>query len=365
MNSKLKIWLGVISILLLFSCDYKKTHVINTVHKDGSVTRKITVETNTSKYLDFEEVNVPIDSSWKIETTMHIKEAVKAEEEDDTIWYLTAEKHFRNVDEINDDYQHDTGANRDLKRGVEFTKRFRWFTTVYRYAETVEQILTINCPLSDYLNTDEIEYVYLPNKVQGELKNGPDSLYYKKFAVDIENKVEKWFWTSEIRQWVDVFYDLFGDDPDLTISKEEMLSKEAQFADFLMNNDNDEDENENQQDSIFIALYGNEFYSSFKNEIDSSISVVDEIDKAAWSYSEYDLEIRMPGEISATNGYAITDDENGGGKGILWTVKGECFLTRDFEMWAESRVNNYLLWFFTAVFVLFVVAGFVRFQRKK
>lgn len=360
---KQKILFCIISIMLVFSCDYKKTHLTNTVHKDGSITRKVTIETNTDKFLDFKEVNIPIDSTWQIEIEMDIQEAVKADEEDDTIWYLSAEKHFQNVNEINDDYQNDTGANKDLKRSTDFSKRFRWFTTVFRYTETVEQILNIDCPLSDYLNEDEIDYVYLPEKVQTTLKNGPDSLKYKEFSGVIENKVEKWFWTTEIRQWVEVFYELFGEDPELTLSKDEMLSKEEQFTDILMNDDNNEDENENQQDSIWIALYGNEFYSSFKDEIDSSIVVLEEMDEAIWTFSEYDLEIRMPGKIIATNGYAITDNEDGGG--ILWTVKGECFFTQTYEMWAESKVNNYFLWSLTVAFVLFVVAGLLRFHWKK
>ena len=49
MSRIVKISLIVLSMIMLFSCDYRKTHVINTVHADGSITRKVTVKTNTRK----------------------------------------------------------------------------------------------------------------------------------------------------------------------------------------------------------------------------------------------------------------------------------------------------------------------------
>jgi hypothetical protein len=177
--------------------------------------------------------------------------------------------------------------------------------------------------------------------------------------------METWFWTSEIRQWIEVFYELYGNEPNLTVSKEEMHSKEPDFVDYLMGDTVEFSEEEIQNDSLFLYVLGSEFCSRFSQHLDYSVALVDSIDEAIWTYSMYDLEIQMPGKIVNTNGYAIKGSENGSSKGILWTVKGECFLTEEFSMWAESRVNNYLLWILTATFVLFVGAGLVRFQRKK
>ena len=364
MNRKLKILFYVLGILLLLSCDYKKTQVINTVHRDGSVTRKFMLETNTTAYLDRKSMDIPIDSTWNTEITMDIRDQKEGEGKD-TIWHLAAEKHFNSVEEINKAYEHDNGANRFLKRKAGLSKRFRWFTTVFRYSETVERVLEINNPLSDYLSEEELNFIYLPEKVQNALKNGPDSLKYKAFDKALEPKAETWLWVSEIRQWAEVFYALFGDDPDLTLSKDELLSKEKQFADFLMNNDEPDENSETFADSVFIALYGHDFYSRFKNEIDSAVSVVDQIDQSFWSASDYDLEIRLPGKIIASNGYAETDAHYNGEKGILWTVSGVYFLTEDYEMWAESRVNNYVLWAVALVFIFFVTTGFIRFKRRK
>ena len=48
MKRKIKISLLFIFMTMLFSCDYE-THVINTVHEDGSVTRTVIVKNSEKK----------------------------------------------------------------------------------------------------------------------------------------------------------------------------------------------------------------------------------------------------------------------------------------------------------------------------
>jgi len=71
------------------------------------------------------------------------------------------------------------------------------------------------------------------------------------------------------------------------------------------------------------------------------------------------MEIRMPGKIIASNGYADTNPDSLQTGGILWTVKDDYFLTEQYEMWVESQVPNYWAWIVTGVFVLFVITGMV------
>lgn len=354
--------MGLLALLMVLSCDYKKTHVINTIHTDGSITRKVKVETNNRDYLEFNKIAVPMDSTWQIDIQMETKISEEDKEVTDTIWYLTAEKHFASVDEINQAYQNDAGANKGLKRSATFNKRFRWFSTVYRYREKVDKVLTIDCPLSDFLTEEELTFTKLPDPVQDSLKAGPDSLMYK----DIKDKTETWMMVSEIRQMIEVFYDHFGTDPRLTRSKEDMLSRDMHIVN-TMQNDTVDNENgtENHQDSLMRVAFGETFYTEFKTEIDSSLNMVEVMDKPFWNATSYNLEIQMPGKIIESNGYAETDNKVDGEKGILWTVSGMHYLTEDYEMWAESRVNNYGLWMLTAAFILFVFIGLLRFKMKK
>jgi hypothetical protein len=374
---------------MLFSCDYK-THVINTVHKDGSITRKVTMKNSEEKF-EPSKYRVPVDSTWQTKIDIDVNE------KGDTSWILTAEKHFGNVDEINEEYINDQGSNQHLERKAYFSKSFKWFTTVFRYSETIDKFMTVTCPASDFLSDEELKFFYLPGNVKAELKNGSDSLKYEALSDTIDTKSEIWMWTSFVRQWMEIFYDLFGDHPDLSIDKEEMLSKESgfiqQFIDYeksekekdeetlrIIEEAEDEevvtvleeeieqevkDEEPDDIELIITSMLGKEFYSTFRTEIDSAMSVLETMIKPFFSSNNYDMEIRMPGRIIASNGYADTDPDSENDGGILWTVEGEYFLTQQYEMWAESQVSNYWAWIISALFILFVITGFVIRSKKE
>lgn len=381
----------VVSMIMLFSCDYE-THVINTVHEDGSITRKVIMKNSEEKF-EPEKYRVPVDSTWQTKIDIDVNE------KGDTSWILTAEKHFASVKEINEEYINDKGSNQDLKRKAYFSKSFKWFTTVFRYSETIDKFMTVTCPASDFLSDEELKFFYLPGNVKAELKNGSDSLKYEALSDTIDTKSEIWMWTSFVRQWMEIFYDLFGDHPDLSIDKEEMLSKESgfiqQFIDYeksekeedeetlhLINEEDNNDkamqlleehieEEAKEEDAgddielVVTSVLGKKFYSTFKSEIDSAMSVLETMIEPFFSLDNYDMEIRMPGRIIASNGYANTDPDSENNGGILWTVKGEYFLTQQYEMWAESRVNNYWAWIISALFILFVITGFVIRSKKE
>jgi hypothetical protein len=336
-------------LVLLCSCKYK-THVINTVHKDGSVSRKV-VMWNKSDYFEPQYFAVPIDSTWKMEITSQVNEGK------DTVWILTAEKNFRSVEELNRAYEYDLGGNRGLKREAYFSKRFMWFTTVYRFSEKIDRAFPVSCPMSDFLTAGEIDYYRLPGNVRNDLESGPDSTLYKTRRDSINAKLDHWEWTCEFRQWTEIFYSLYGNHPDLHISKEEMKENIPRMIEYILEKED--------ADSLFKDVLGEEFAHTFKNEIDHSVSILEEMDNNYTSGRDYDLEIRMPGRIIASNGSAVTDPGAGNAGGILWTVRGRYCLTQDFEMWTESRVNNYYIWLITGLFILFVAGGFIIYHRKR
>jgi hypothetical protein len=378
MKKKVKIFFMMLSMIMLFSCDYE-THVINTVHEDGSVTRKVTMK-NSEDEFEPSKYRVPVDSTWQIEIASDV------DTEGDTSWILTAEKHFANVEAINEEYETDKGSNKALQRAADFSRKFKWFTTVFRYTESIEKSLTITCPVSDFLSDEELKFFYLPDNVSSDLKNGSDSLKYEALSDTIDTKSEVWMWTSLVRQWIEVFYDRFEGHPDLAIGKDEMASKESVFVNELIEFERSqkeedeealngiEEEEEIELDAtegdaddielIVTSVLGKDFYLTFQTEIDSSMSVLESMTDPFFSAEKYEMEIRMPGRIIASSGYADTDPENGGSGGILWTVKEDYFLTEQYVMWAESRINNYWTWIVTALFILFVITGFVVRTKK-
>jgi len=364
-------------MIMLFSCNYE-TYVINTVHKDGSVTRKVIMKNSEEKF-EPGKYRVPVDSTWQTKIDTEVNEA------GDTSWILTAEKYFASVEDINDEYINDQGSNQYLVRKAHFSKSFKWFTTRFRYNETIDKFMTIACPVSDYLSDEEIKFFYLPGNVRTELQNGNDSLKYEALSDTIDMKSEIWMWTSFVRQWIEIFYDLFGDDPDLSIDKKEMLSKESDFVKQLIDYDKSEKEKDEEEavsvleketeevkdeepddiELLITSMLGKKFYSTFRTEIDSAMSVLETMTEPFISIDNYDIEIRMPGNIIASNGYVNTDQDSENSSGILWTVKGEYFLTQQYEMWAESQISNYWAWIISALFILFVITGFVIRSKKE
>lgn len=348
MKRKYKVQLMIISLIFLFSCGGYETRVINTIHQDGSITRIVTMKNDTCEFLP-EKYRVPVDSTWNIEITMEI-------EDEDTSWCLTAEKLFQSVEELNAAYENDTGINEELPRSASFSKQFRWFNTHYSFSEKIDQTLHIDCKLSEFYKDEELSFFYLPNKIQEELKNGPDSLKYMELSDSLETIYEYWLFTGLAREWVEIFYDLFGTHHELNISKEEMRTKVPLFTEQLILDELDEQE-------TFRNILGEDFYKIFETEIDSSFEVLDEILTDYWDMSEYDVEIRMPGKILASSGYASTG-ESEQEKGIIWTVTGDYFMGQPYEMWAESQTTNYWAWVVTAMFIIFVAAGLLYQHRK-
>lgn len=332
-------------MIFLFACGGYETRVINTIHKDGSITRKVIMK-NDGPEFNPENFRVPVDSTWQITRTFEI------DDNQDTTWLYTAEKHFADTEAINDEYNHDTGANGALSRHARFTKTFKWFYTSFRFSEVIDQVLTVDCPPSDFLSEEELSYMYLPGEIQDEMKSGPDSLYYKTMADTLETKFDRWLLTGLVREWIGSFFHLFGDHPDLNISREEMQDKESLLVEQFLDEELDEEE-------AIKNVLGVAFYSRFETEIDSAMSAMDEQLSPFWNAKEYTMEIHMPGEITGSSGYVRSVDESQDEKGIVWAVQGDFFLGQTYEMWVESKMVNYWAWIITSIFILFVISGFI------
>jgi len=84
---KFKIFTVSLFFLMLSSCGGPDLIVINQVHTDGSVSRKIIMTYHADEF-DLSDCQVPVDSTWTIEKDLTVSE------KGDSIWTLTAEKHF-------------------------------------------------------------------------------------------------------------------------------------------------------------------------------------------------------------------------------------------------------------------------------
>lgn len=349
---KTKALKAVLLILLLigFSCDEPKTTLTDIVHPDGSVTRKIEMR-NDKNMFKLSDLQVPFDSSWTIKDTIVIGN------KKDTTWIKTAEKLFKSAEEINKSYSTDKGANKNFSRIAAFSKRFRWFNTVYRFSERIDKIMSHGYLLKDFLNQEELNYFYSPESVNSERQKSADSLKYKTLADTINKKTDLWLVKSLASEWIFEFSRLIEGKAGKDLTGESLKAREDELIKII-----------NKYDSKFDSLWaagvilkemiGEKNAITYRSEADSSIAFINRI--LSNSFKDYSVRIIMPGKIIGTNGF-IDKTET-----LLWPVKSDYFTTEQYEMWAESKVINKWAWVITGVFILFVVTGLlIRLIRRR
>lgn len=324
--------------LLLFSCDTPETVVTNYVHEDGSVTRQIIMKSG-SKLEDPFRNQVPFDSTWNMSESFEVTEG-------DTIFTFTAEKHFESVYGINQFYSADSGSNKHLKRSVEFSKSFRWFNTVYFFAEKIDRVTGIQFPASDFFSEEDLRFFYLPPMMVDSLLNSSDSLIYQAKKAKNDSLSELYILNALKEEWKYLYIQKKPEDSAIIGNKMNDLIGGA-----LTNELND---------SLFIVTLGKEYFSENKNLLESTVNEVDSLFGSAFMSKFYTCEIVMPHKTIATSGLV---DKTGK---ISWPVSPEYYLAQDYLMWAESRKVNYWAWLLTASFGLFVITGlFLRSFRRK
>jgi len=349
MNHKnIKLVVSVI-LVMLFSCDEPETVVTNIIHTDGSVTRKIEMRKAGGNF-DINDIQVPLDSTWVISDSLEISD------KGDTTWVKTAEKFFRNTDELNLAYKTDTGCNSHLKRHADFQKNFRWFNTIYRFSETVEKKLRFGYPLSDFMTKDEMLWFFSPENYTISKLNGPDSLIFKSISDSVKTKGEEWLFRSLVSEWNGEFKESRERKTEEVISADTLKKWEDNFIRLIKTYDKDFDSLW-ESGVILTKIIGKQDAEKFKAEADTSFKIAE--DRFFAQFAGYSLKAAMPGKLIASNGFADSSNT------VLWPVSDDFFMTENYEMWAESKVPNIWAWVVSGVFVLFVITGLTIRKRKR
>jgi hypothetical protein len=341
MNKKALKSVLVIVLFIAFSCDEPETVVTNYVHPDGSVTRHIEMR-NSKNNFKLTDLQVPFDSTWIIKDTINISE------KKDTTWIKTAEKLFKNVDEINKSYLSDSGANKDISRKATFVRKFRWFNTEYRFSEWIDKKMSYGYLLRDFLNAEELTFFYTPGSINDEKLKSADSVKYKLLADSVKKKIEKWSGRSFVSEWIGEFSKLTAGKAGSDISRESLKSRENEILSIVEKYDN-------KFDSIWATgiilkeMIGEKNAATFKTEADTAIAIVTR--KFFVNFKNYSVRIVMPGKVIGTNGFIDKTDI------LLWPVSSDFFMTEPYEMWAESKSVNNWAWIVTGVFIVFVLTG--------
>lgn len=327
----------VLPMIMLLSCDEPETILTNTVHPDGSVSRRVVMKTDKEEDIDPADYRVPVDSTWSISKVMEVTGK-------DTFWITTAKKTFTSVEEINREYLADGGANKLLDRQAGFSKSFRWFNTIYRFSETVSRILTVGLKVEDYMNREELDYFYMPPSMTDSLLKSADSLMYRQLEKRVDSAGEIYLLSTLVEEWVAGYLKLVPDSAFIEERKNRILENIGFFDD---------------EDSVLMEALGEEYYLENRTAIDTAFAVVDSLFGISLAARFYTCEMIMPGSLISTNGFVDMDEK------VSWPVKSDYFVAQDYVMWAESKEVNYWAWWLSGLFVLFVLTGLmVRWYRK-
>lgn len=332
-------------MLVISSCERPDALVINIVHSDGSVMREI-ILTHTKDEFDLYDCQVPVDSTWNITMDYDISE------KGDTTYTLTAVKEFESVKGINALYSEYEGSNPRMKREAEFQKKFRWFTTLYRYTEHVDKAIDGYSP-EDFFTEEELDFFYMPDKLVEARLEEADSTQVKKNIIEpMEEKFDIWLGRSLVKAMIGKIADTVSVDPNIDIDIKILQEKEEAIAESILISELDEAQ-------VLDSLLREDYYESNRVLLDTVFSQLEKDFDIAFSAQKYMIQTVMPGQLIATNGYI---DENGN---VVWEVEGDVILSTDYDMWAESRERNTWAWIVTGVFLVFVISGLIiRILRK-
>ncbi|MBS0010922.1 MAG: hypothetical protein KFF49_05910 [Bacteroidales bacterium] len=338
MKRKINIIMLMLIMMFLSSCGGPDALLINIVREDGSVERRLILTYHADEF-DLSDCQVPVDSTWDITRSFDISE------DGDTTYSLTAVKKFESVEMINKLYKEYEGSNPDMIRKADFRKKFRWFNTVYRYTETVERALRGIKP-EDFFSQQELDYFYMPEKLIDALLEGPDSTRIEETMINpLDKKREEWFGKSFVRAFVLKLADTVSAKPDIKLDTLQLFEKEGELSYSMLE--------VMKEQELFDSLLGKGFYENNIILVDTLFSDVEDEFLVAFETDPYFVQVFMPGELTSTNGY-IDEDDN-----VLWEVKGEVFLSADYDMWAESSTTNIWAWIVTGGFVFFVLMGLI------
>lgn len=367
-------------IFLLFfihSCvDY---HVTTTVNPDGSLDRVIKVSRNDSGAFDTGSLFLPTDSSWvtKTEWEYIIKN------EDDTIkkFVLTAQKHFKNFHELNEDLLPDSLNSGFIQIETSLVKKFRWFYTYLKYTEIYKKYFPFSYyPIKDFISETEIEYLFNPDdftyspeneifikktdSIELFLLTSHDSIRAREIEKNIETKFNEWMGKNAYVEFSNILAEgLKQKHPELEkefISKKDSIY-ELMFFEKLINPENYEDFSKDALPAIAEILQTDDatLYHSNQYKFDNYYKKLDNLyDPAEDNFSNT---VIMPGILISSNSHIVE------GNTCTWEIEFHHFFAEDYKMYSESKIVNQWAITLSLVFVslLLVFLFAVSFKRKK
>lgn len=343
MNTHRNILILVAAFFMLTSCEHDIV-TETTVYPDGALDKSIMLEFDSAK-----DVNRSIFhlSGWDSERV--IKEYPKTADSAKSIKMFTRfTKKFESAEQANLVLAHPSDTLFQITSS--FEKKFRWFYTYIRYAETFHALNRMNLKPDDYLTQEDYAFIdRLP--AEGKKISKADNFYLEQ----LNNRIFDIYGTK-------AFYEEYFE---LTLRLLKKNNLESRWIDTL---------NVHKEDIFEVLENKKDVDDDFMLTVLDSLNIPINLDKSKNQYHEiskafeakvnfittandgkYINRINMPWTIFKTNA------DSTAGNTLMWAPPSIKFLLKDYTMYGECRKLN---WWAVIVSVLFVGFTGYLFIRK-
>ncbi len=326
---KMRLLVLVLLALLFGACEHTM-RTETTVHPDGSLDKVITFEGKDSvrNLMGLQEGN-----GWSRQ--IHRQKDTAAKEKD--AWVVRYEKHFASTEEANQELA--SQSDTLLRVSATFERRFRWFYTYLRYAETYHAINRMNLPPDDYLVPEDYAFIdrlpaegtpiakadqFFLDKLQSRIYDDYGMLAYFEEFFDLHmallrNQGVEQRWVDTLNTYKEHFF--------------ELTQRKDIEDDFLLD----------AIDSVGVPLNREAIrlpYEAGIKQFEAKMSFI-----SGASDGKYHNRINLPWTVVQSNADSVA------GNSLFWSPPSIKFLLKDYTMYGECRKLN--------VWAVLVSLGFV------
>lgn len=321
MKTKHIIYVILLLTFTLSGC--REIEIKTIINQDGSFTRMITVNADSSK-IDKLDLPYPVDSSWSREIMRDTADSARL--------ISIYRKNYTNDEDLQAEIDMDDSWWKHIDRKVEITKSFRFFYSFVRYREIYKAANP--CAIldyKDYLSKQDMRWI------AGEIPlTETDSIAADK----VEKKVEKYLEDALVEELFLSFENGIRSLDESLLQSIDLRSHgdsvRKHFLEWLESN-NEQFQLMTSIDMIADWTGKDEILQlhdadpSIFEDFNSKFIILDNL----IGMEEYDIVVEMPGLITETNSYHLMSNQ------LKWKIKDYTIFFEDFEMYAESRVVNY------------------------
>jgi hypothetical protein len=347
MKTAFNLSLAILITTLASSCidldfgDYLETHTI--VHEDGSIERKIIIESRDSADMKTNAFGIGTKSGWLVAMKVRVDTIKRDTATVHSVRYIEFTKSFQTIDEANKEMAEVADTLIAIKASVE--TKFRWLYTDFEYSDTYTSKLSKTVSFDDYFSQEEFEMIRLDEHYRK--RNPQDSSKMKA----IEEKIDEYFQRS-------MFEGTFAN----TLKTLERKNVDDNWIDSVRN----------KKDDFFKLLEKSDFdQSNIPSILSDSLRIPVTFDKndsrsfekmektqTDFLLSLYNLNvhsIEVPYDLIGTNADSTE------GRVVFWKKPGQLVLLKDVAMTASYRQLNY--WAIALVVLAGLALIFLLFRR--